>query len=109
MAQRWGNDAGPPQWLSKPIDMQVGPKEHFNIKCEGIGYPLPSIHWKKLIDSEWRDLFESSNTFTKISSTETTGHQLIKEKDEGKYGCEVSNGINPSLWTEFMIKVSGEI
>ncbi|XP_074593981.1 cell adhesion molecule Dscam1-like [Brevipalpus obovatus] len=100
---------GSPQWLLKPVDILVGPIENFKIQCSGIGYPLPSVSWKKQIDSEWQDLFESSNIFTRITSTEITGHKLVKEKDEGRYGCEVSNGINPSLWTEFMIKVSGKI
>lgn len=40
---------GPPQWLTKPADLHVGPKENFNIKCEGIGHPLPSSLWKKFI------------------------------------------------------------
>ncbi|XP_074605158.1 cell adhesion molecule Dscam1-like [Brevipalpus obovatus] len=100
---------GPPQWQSKPVDLRIGPKERFNIKCSGIGHPVPSVSWRKQIGSEWRDLLESSNVFTKISSAEITGNQLIKEKDEGKYGCEVSNGIKPSLWTEFMIQVSGKL
>ncbi|XP_074605146.1 cell adhesion molecule Dscam1-like [Brevipalpus obovatus] len=99
---------GPPQWQAKPSDIRVGPKERFNIQCIGIGHPSPTVIWKKQIDSEWRDLSESSNVFSKISPTEIAGNQLNKEKDEGKYGCEISNGINPSLWTEFMIKVSGK-
>ncbi|XP_074605187.1 cell adhesion molecule Dscam1-like [Brevipalpus obovatus] len=99
---------GPPIWLKKPGDIRVGPGENLNIECSGNGYPSPSISWKKQIDSEWRDLLESSNVFSRISPTEIAGNQLNKEKDEGKYGCEVSNGINPSLWTEFMIKVSGK-
>ncbi|XP_074605134.1 CAVP-target protein-like [Brevipalpus obovatus] len=100
---------GPPQWQAKPSDIRVGPKERFNIQCIGIGHPSPTVIWKKQIDSEWRDLLESSNVFSRISPTEIAGNQLNKEKDEGKYGCEVSNGINPSLWTEFMIKVSGKL
>ncbi|XP_074605117.1 cell adhesion molecule Dscam1-like [Brevipalpus obovatus] len=99
---------GPPQWLSKPQDMRVGPKERFTIKCSGIGHPSPAITWKRQIDSSWKDLFDSSSVFTKISSTEISGSQLMKERDEGKYGCEVSNGINPNLWTEFQIQVSGK-
>lgn len=119
--------SGPPQWQSKPTDLRVGPREKFNIKCSGIGHPDPSVLWRKqiglfirqtnwfdlipvyLIGSEWQDLFESTGIFTKISSTEISGHQLVKERDEGKYGCEITNGINPSLWTEFMIKISGKI
>ncbi|XP_074605119.1 cell adhesion molecule Dscam1-like [Brevipalpus obovatus] len=100
---------GPPQWLSKPQDMRVGPKERFTIKCSGIGHPSPAITWKRQIDSSWKDLFDSSSVFTKISSTEISGSQLMKERDEGKYGCEVSNGINPNLWTEFQIQVSGKM
>ncbi|XP_074593968.1 cell adhesion molecule Dscam1-like [Brevipalpus obovatus] len=99
---------GPPQWLSKPQDMRVGPKERFTIKCSGIGHPSPTITWKRQIDSSWKDLFDSSSVFTKISPTEISGSQLMKERDEGKYGCEVSNGINPNLWTEFQIQVSGK-
>ncbi|XP_074605116.1 cell adhesion molecule Dscam1-like [Brevipalpus obovatus] len=99
---------GPPQWLSKPTDIQVGPREQFTIQCSGIGHPTPIVTWKKLVDSDWRDLFESTNTLTRISPTEISGHQLIKEKDEGKYGCEISNAIAPSLWSEFVIKVSGK-
>ncbi|XP_074595523.1 cell adhesion molecule Dscam1-like [Brevipalpus obovatus] len=99
---------GPPQWLSKPQDMRVGPKERFTIKCSGIGHPSPTITWKRQIDSSWKDLFDSSSVFTKISSTEISGSQLMKERDEGKYGCEVSNGINPNLWAEFQIQVSGK-
>lgn len=69
-----------------------------------------SLTWIILsADSEWQDLFESSNTFIRITPNEITGDQLIKERDEGKYGCEVSNGINPSLWSEFMIKISGKM
>lgn len=59
-------------------------------------------------DTNWRDLFESTNTLTRISATEISGHHLVEERDEGKYGCEISNGIAPSLWTEFMIKISGK-
>ncbi|XP_074604101.1 CAVP-target protein-like [Brevipalpus obovatus] len=99
---------GSPQWLSKPNDMRIGPKERFNIQCSGIGYPNPTVLWKRKIDSEWKDLFESSNVFTRISPTEINGYQLVKERDEGKYRCEVSNGINPSLWTEFRIEISGK-
>ncbi|XP_074595144.1 cell adhesion molecule DSCAM-like [Brevipalpus obovatus] len=99
---------GPPQWLSKPQDMRVGPRERFTIKCSGIGHPSPTITWKRQIDSSWKDLFDSSSVFTKISPAEISGSQLMKERDEGKYGCEVSNGINPNLWTEFQIQVSGK-
>lgn len=60
------------------------------------------------LDSEWKDLFESTGVFTKISPNEITGHQLVKERDEGMYGCEVSNGINPNLWAEFRIEISGK-
>ncbi|XP_074594599.1 cell adhesion molecule Dscam1-like [Brevipalpus obovatus] len=99
----------PPKWLSKPGDIQVGPRDTFNIQCSGDGQPPPNITWKRQIGSEWRDLFQSTNVFTKKSKTEITGQQLIKERDEGKYGCEVSNGVNSSLWSEFMIKVGDRI
>ncbi|XP_074605114.1 protein turtle homolog B-like [Brevipalpus obovatus] len=100
---------GPPQWLSKPIDIRVGPKEKFSLKCSGVAHPSPTTSWKKLIDSEWQDLFASTTNFIRISSTEISCSQLVKERDEGKYGCEISNGMNPNLWVEFKIEVSGKI
>lgn len=100
---------GPPQWLSKPQDIRVGPKERFTITCSGIGHPSPTVVWKRQLDSSWKDLFDLSTVFARISPTEMSGYQLMKERDEGKYGCEISNGINPSLWTEFQIQVSGKI
>ncbi|XP_074593506.1 protein sax-3-like [Brevipalpus obovatus] len=99
---------GSPQWLVKPSSMRVGPEERFNIQCSGMGHPTPSVTWKKQINEEWLDLFEATSAFNKISPNEISGHKLIKEKDEGKYGCEISNGINPSLWSEFVIKISGK-
>ncbi|XP_074605118.1 cell adhesion molecule Dscam2-like [Brevipalpus obovatus] len=99
---------GPPQWLAKPQDIRVGPRERFNIQCSGIGYPPANVLWKKLVDSDWRDLFEATKSFTKISPTEISGSQLMKDQDEGKYGCEITNGIEPNLWTEFQVKISGK-
>lgn len=58
-------------------------------------------------DSEWLDLSESSTSFVVSSENEITG-RLVKEKDEGKYACEISNGISPNLWIEFEVRVSGK-
>jgi hypothetical protein len=33
----------------------------------------------------------------------------IDIKNKGKYGCEVQNGIEPSLWAIFDIDVAGKI
>lgn len=46
---------GSPQWLVKPMDMLVGPRERFNIQCSGIGYPLPSVSWKKQIGESFKE------------------------------------------------------
>lgn len=62
-----------------------------------------------LIDGKWQDLLEFTNSFDKISPNEISGRQLVKERDEGNYGCEVSNGISPSLWSEFSIRISGKL
>ena len=40
---------GPPQWLSKPTDIKIGPREQIQIQCSGIGHPPPTTLWKKLI------------------------------------------------------------
>lgn len=33
----------------------------------------------------------------------------VNKNHESKYGCTVTNGIEPSLWTEFEISVIGNI
>ncbi|XP_074594772.1 cell adhesion molecule DSCAML1-like [Brevipalpus obovatus] len=99
---------GPPQWLTKPSNRQVGPKEHFDLECNGIGYPNPTVSWRKQIDSGWQDLFESATAFVKTSRSKISASQLNKDRDEGKYVCEVSNGVNPSLWADFEVKISGK-
>lgn len=38
---------GPPRWSVKPTDVRIGPNDMVNIKCMGIGYPMPKTIWKR--------------------------------------------------------------
>lgn len=60
-----------------------------------------------LTGSEWIKLGDMGGSFKEINENELQSSSLAKI-DEGKYGCEVSNGIKPDLWTEFTIKLTGK-
>lgn len=57
--------------------------------------------------SEWIELFETQTSFRKVSEGEIEA-ALLNKGDEGLYGCELSNGIEPNLWTQFQVKLSGK-
>lgn len=59
-------------------------------------------------ESGWVNIFDGTTPFIVNSDHEIVAQKLIKEKDEGKYACEISNGISPDLWTEFVIRISGK-
>ncbi|XP_074594017.1 tyrosine-protein kinase receptor TYRO3-like [Brevipalpus obovatus] len=99
---------GSPRWSVKPTDIRVGPNDMVNIKCVGISYPMPKTTWKRQKDSEWVNLLDGSTPFIANSEHEIVAQKLIKERDEGKYACELSNGISPDLWTEFEMRISGK-
>ncbi|XP_053206709.1 cell adhesion molecule Dscam2-like isoform X2 [Panonychus citri] len=99
---------GAPNWIEKPQDTKIQLHETLKLQCSSSGYPKPKVIWKKFKDSSW----------TNFSSDYLSGSNLKQFDDEliitnvsrdlnGRYGCSVSNGIEPDLWSEFNVVIEG--
>ncbi|XP_053206727.1 cell adhesion molecule DSCAM-like [Panonychus citri] len=111
ISNRYGSDSyssellveGPPSWIEKPHDVKIHIGETIEIKCSTAGYPKPRINWKKLKGSSWTSL-DSSDLFKRIDDNQLSIVNA-SPKHSGKYGCLVSNSIEPNLWSEFNIAI----
>ena len=80
-------------FLAVPAKIAQGPKslvlaegENFTLTCAAMGYPKPSISWKKLASTlDTRRLIVTSENFTMKTS---------QVADSGTYSCKAENAIN---------------
>ncbi|XP_054712913.1 cell adhesion molecule DSCAM-like [Uloborus diversus] len=90
----------PPQWTVEPKNTSVVLGQRVWMDCASVGFPSPSILWKKLIQSE-----SSTGDFTYVHSN-PRAHRYsngtlvisdVEENDGGSYLCQASNGITSGL------------
>ncbi|CAL1264756.1 unnamed protein product [Larinioides sclopetarius] len=85
-----------PQWTVEPKNASVVLGQRVWIDCAAVGFPAPSILWKKLLHTE-----SSTGEFTYVHSN-PRAHRFnngtlvlsdVEESDAGYYLCQASNGI----------------
>ncbi|KAG8178053.1 hypothetical protein JTE90_024066 [Oedothorax gibbosus] len=90
----------PPQWTVEPRNVSVVLGHRVWIDCAAVGFPAPSILWKKLLHSE-----SSAGDFTYVHSN-PRAHRFnngtlvlsdVQETDAGAYLCQATNGIAAGL------------
>ncbi|XP_054712942.1 LOW QUALITY PROTEIN: cell adhesion molecule DSCAM-like [Uloborus diversus] len=90
----------PPQWTVEPKNTSVILGHKVWIDCAAVGFPTPSILWKKLLHTE-----SSSGDFTYVHSNPrahrySNGTLMISDvevSDAGPYLCQASNDIAAGL------------
>ncbi|GIY86327.1 down syndrome cell adhesion molecule-like protein Dscam2, partial [Caerostris extrusa] len=89
-----------PQFTVEPTNSTVAEGDTVRLDCAAVGFPAPSILWKKLIYSE-----NTAGDFAYVHSGPrahryTNGTLVIseaEEQDAGAYMCQANNGIGASL------------
>ncbi|XP_053206033.1 cell adhesion molecule DSCAM-like isoform X2 [Panonychus citri] len=94
---------GPPSWNEKPENLRIRLGKSSVIKCSASSYPKSTIEWKISKGSSWTSL-DSSDLFKRIDDNQLSIVNA-SPKHSGKYGCLVSNSIEPNLWSEFNIAI----
>ncbi|XP_053205992.1 receptor-type tyrosine-protein phosphatase S-like isoform X9 [Panonychus citri] len=113
ISNRFGSDfgsielkvEGSPNWHEKPGNIKIHFGEHGSSRCSAYGYPKPSIEWKRFKESTWEKIDSFDDSF-KIDSNELIITKA-NPKHSGRYGCVVTNGIEPNLWIEFEVSIDG--
>ncbi|KAG8178107.1 hypothetical protein JTE90_017454 [Oedothorax gibbosus] len=99
------NVKAPPQWLEEPKRITTKVGETISIRCLATGSPKPFITWRK---------FEENSKMTEINvDGETTSKHFantytispVSSDVSGVYECIASNGIEPSLKSNFTITI----
>ncbi|XP_025016016.1 Down syndrome cell adhesion molecule-like protein Dscam2 [Tetranychus urticae] len=94
----------PPRWKNKPSQSyKVRSNSAFNVSCSGEGFPQTRSEWKKFTGTSWEPLNHDLIKTTQSEMNILKSTKLLS----GRYGCEVSNGIEPKLWSEFEIFITG--
>ena len=64
-----------------------------------------------LLGSSWIDLNSSIDLSRNQINIQDDKLQISRanQDDSGVFGCFISNGLEPNLWTEFNLTVEGEI
>ncbi|XP_053206716.1 cell adhesion molecule DSCAML1-like [Panonychus citri] len=99
---------GSPNWLEKPADTKSNLGNTITLNCRAVGYPNPKVEWKRFQDSSWYII--SANEGFKYDFNQSNDKLTIKNvtrSDNGRYGCSISNGIKPDLWSEFDVSIQG--
>ncbi|XP_053205984.1 receptor-type tyrosine-protein phosphatase F-like isoform X2 [Panonychus citri] len=98
---------GPPNWIKKPNDMKKQFGDTITIDCIASGYPKPKVNWKRMKET-WNQINDYySNMETIGSNNEKLILRNVTRDNGGRYGCSISNGIQPDLWTEFQVTIDG--
>ncbi|XP_054712938.1 cell adhesion molecule Dscam2-like [Uloborus diversus] len=90
----------PPQWTVEPKNATVVLGNTVWMDCAAVGFPAPSILWKKLIYTE-----NTAGDFTYVHSSPrahryNNGTLVLsdaEENDAGAYLCQANNGIGAGL------------
>nr|XP_042896210.1 Down syndrome cell adhesion molecule-like protein Dscam2 isoform X1 [Parasteatoda tepidariorum] len=90
----------PPQWTVEPRNSSVVLGNTVWMDCASVGFPAPSVLWKKLIYTE-----NTAGDFTYVHSSPrahryNNGTLVIsdaEENDAGAYLCQANNGIGAGL------------
>ncbi|GIY72145.1 down syndrome cell adhesion molecule-like protein Dscam2 [Caerostris darwini] len=89
-----------PQFTVEPTNSTVVEGDTVRLDCAAVGFPAPSILWKKLIYSE-----KTAGDFAYVHSSPrahryTNGTLVIsdaEERDAGAYMCQANNGLGATL------------
>ncbi|XP_053212494.1 cell adhesion molecule DSCAML1-like isoform X4 [Panonychus citri] len=111
ITNRYGHDSqstqllveGPPNWINKPSSMKFKLSQSVIMRCAASGYPEPKTQWKRLQGSSWIEL-NSFNDRIKIEDNRLKISK-VNRNDSGIFGCSISNGLEPNLWTEFNLTI----
>ncbi|XP_053205989.1 receptor-type tyrosine-protein phosphatase S-like isoform X6 [Panonychus citri] len=112
ISNRFGSDfgsielklEGPPSWNDKPENIKIRYGEYGLIKCSGKGWPKPKVEWKIFKGSSWLRL---DNLGDGIIESDSLIIEKASTQHSGRYGCTVTNGIEPHLISEFNIEIEG--
>ena len=58
------------------------------------------------VDSKWIDMINTRSSNAHIANDVMIINKVDVSK-QGNYGCQVHNGIEPSLWAKFFVQVLG--
>nr|XP_042903239.1 Down syndrome cell adhesion molecule-like protein Dscam2 isoform X1 [Parasteatoda tepidariorum] len=90
----------PPRWTVEPTNASVVLGNTVWMDCSAVGFPSPSVLWKKLVFTE-----NTAGDFTYVHSSPrahryNNGSLVIsdaEESDAGNYLCQANNGIGAGL------------
>lgn len=84
----------PPKFKVEPMDQEVLVGSSVMASCVADGFPIPKVEWKQLLEdgSEYRDMRESFSNFI-IMHNGSFLIENVTKKNEGKFLCQVTNGI----------------
>ncbi|XP_053206679.1 cell adhesion molecule DSCAML1-like isoform X4 [Panonychus citri] len=114
ITNRFGHDSyttelvveGSPNWIEKPKDIKSHYGETITVNCLVSGYPKPKVQWKRLEGLTWLNIGSSGFSESKMQQL---GDKLtirnVTRSTNGRYGCSISNGLKPDLWSEFDISI----
>ncbi|XP_053206721.1 neuronal cell adhesion molecule-like isoform X1 [Panonychus citri] len=113
ISNRFGSDVysielkveGPPFWNEKPVNRSIKYGESASVKCSASGFPKPKISWK-IFKGSWINVESSDDSVIRVDG-EILSISKAHSKHSGRYGCSITNGVQPNLWTEFNIDIDG--
>ncbi|XP_064487528.1 cell adhesion molecule Dscam2-like [Ornithodoros turicata] len=76
----------PPGWTVQPEDITVTAGQEVTFRCDGTGYPNPTVTWTRQSGSGKEKYQDKMLHFAAVS-----------KGDEGTYTCQMSNGIGKDL------------
>lgn len=91
----------PPKFRTEPTDQEVLVGSSIMVSCVADGFPVPKVEWKQLLEdgSEYRDMRENFSNFI-IMNNGSFLIENVTKKNEGKFLCQVTNGIGGEIRRE---------
>ncbi|XP_042865020.1 Down syndrome cell adhesion molecule-like protein Dscam2 [Penaeus japonicus] len=92
----------PPRWVVEPRDVSVIRGEDALLTCEAMGFPQPSVTWRRTRPGNDKNLFNNVGMGVSIPLSRKWGNGSLlissaTEEAEGSYMCEASNGVGTGL------------
>ncbi|GAB6022583.1 Down syndrome cell adhesion molecule-like protein 1 [Chamberlinius hualienensis] len=98
----------PPRWLVAPMDLSVSAGKDVTVPCSADGQPFPTISWMKAdgdVPQQYSEVDFRSDPHLRILSNGTLYVQDARERDQGYYLCQASNGVGGGLSKVIFIDV----
>ncbi|GIY67333.1 titin [Caerostris darwini] len=96
-----------PKWKEEPKSLVVQVGAPVKVNCIASGSPRPNIKWRKISTAdgnEFSDVAASAGNGLDFSSG-TFSLPSVSQSDSGFYECIASNGIKPSIKSNFSIVI----